>query len=133
MKIGNQQILYMNALEDISGAKAKNCVIFPDHVAFLVRENQMGLAIGKNGETIRNLRKKIGKNVEVIEWNDSPKEFLSKAIMPVKALGVELEGNIAILRLDSENRRKMQESMGRLRRIKEIMKNTYDVSEIRVK
>ncbi|MFA4907651.1 MAG: NusA-like transcription termination signal-binding factor [archaeon] len=133
MRIGNQQILYINALEDISGAKARDCVIFPNQITFLVRGSEIGKAIGKNGATIRDVRQRIGKNVEVLEWTEDPKAFLKKAIFPVKATGVELNGKTVVLRLDPENRRKMHERMNKLKRLKELMNRAYGVEEIRMK
>ena len=42
----------------------------------------MGLAIGKSGQSIKNVQRAIGKSVELVEYSDDVKVFISNALGP---------------------------------------------------
>ena len=53
----------MSVFQNISGATARDCVIDSrvGRVIFVVNKGEMGLAIGKSGETIKKVQKVLGK------------------------------------------------------------------------
>ena len=74
----------MSLFQNISGATARDCVIDQkiDRVIFVVTKGEMGLAIGKSGETIKKVQKVMGKQVELVEWSDDPKQFIMNSLNP---------------------------------------------------
>ena len=74
----------MSLFQNISGATARDCVIDTkiDRVIFVVSKGEMGLAIGKSGETIKKVQKVMGKQVELVEWSDDPKQFIMNSLNP---------------------------------------------------
>ena len=40
----------------------------------------MGLAIGKNGQSIKSIQKLIGKTIELVEYSDDPKQLIINAL-----------------------------------------------------
>ncbi len=74
----------MSMFQNISGATAKDCVIDPkvERVIFVVNRGEMGLAIGRSGETIKKVQKAIGKQIELVEWSDDAKQFVMNSLNP---------------------------------------------------
>ena len=75
----------MSVFENISHANARDCVIDTKvgRVIFVVSKGEMGLAIGKSGETIKKVQKAIGKQVELVEWSDDAKQFILNSLNPL--------------------------------------------------
>ena len=134
MKLGKSEILYINALEDLAGVSARDCVAKENEIIFLVNGTQMGLAIGKNGQTIAKVREKIGKNIELFEYAENAEEFVRKAFYQVKFKDLsfsEREGRkVMILACEAEQRKKALQNLAKLRKIKEILKRNYKIDDL---
>jgi len=72
----------MSLFQNISGATARDCVIDTkvERVIFVVSRGEMGLAIGKSGETIKKVQKALGKQVELVEWADDARQFIMNSL-----------------------------------------------------
>jgi N utilization substance protein A len=68
--------------QNVSGATARDCLIDEkmERVIFVINKGEMGLAIGKNGIAIKNIQKQIGKQVELVEYSDDPKEMIANSL-----------------------------------------------------
>jgi N utilization substance protein A len=86
---------FIALLENITGAIAKDCVVEMDgnRIIFVIRPGDMGLAIGKNGMNIDRARKVIGRNVEIVEYAETPEEFLKNIVAPAKVRGIKITKN----------------------------------------
>lgn len=137
MKIGNDEILCMNALASLSGVNPKDCIIDNDAISFVVNDRDVGRAIGKNAETIKNIRQKMKKNVEIFGYVDDVKKFISNVFYGVKIEKIEVKETDgkkeALIFVDFENRRKILSNGKRFRIIREIVKRNYKVDGIRLK
>jgi N utilization substance protein A len=83
IKLDNDCIKYMGIFESMTGAHVKDCVITPSRIVFVVKSGQAGLAIGKAGSNIRNLKRTIKKDVEIIEFADDLNNFLNNLFRPM--------------------------------------------------
>ena len=74
----------MSVFQNISGATARDCVIDSrvGRVIFVVNKGEMGLAIGKSGETIKKVQKVLGKQIELVEWSDDAKQLILNSLNP---------------------------------------------------
>lgn len=134
MKLGNEELRLLKAFEGLSGVSASDCIIGKNNVTFLVREKDFGKAIGKNGSTIKRVRQKFGKNVELMQQCSDAEMFVKKALYNLKFEDIEMEKNgLMILRLDAENKRKLLNNISRLKRIKEVAKRNYDINDVRIR
>lgn len=133
MKISKDEIFFLNEFEKASKVNAKDCVIFPNNITFLIEPKSMGIAIGKNGQTVSRLRKKMQKNIELMEYYSDPAVFFKKAISPIKIDEIEKEANQLTIKMDSENKRKIRERMNKFKRIKDIMKRNHSIQNIHIK
>ncbi len=137
MKLARDEIFYINELYSVSGAHAKDCLIGNDVISFLVGKKDVGKAIGKNAVNIKKLSNRTKKHIEILEHSNDVAAFLKKALYKVKAESISkiLENGKTtfVVSLDSENRRKLMGSAGRLKRLKEIAKRNYKVDDIKIR
>lgn len=84
IKLTTDQLRLMSLFQNVTGATARDCIEDEksDRVIFIVNQGKMGLAIGKGGSTIKNLQNAVKRKVELVEYSDTPEEFLKKMLNP---------------------------------------------------
>ncbi len=116
MRLTTTEIRYMSLFESVTGALARDCVVDGDTVVFVVKEGNMGLAIGKNGRNVKRLEQILGKRVELVEYAPDLKQFLKNVFYPANVLNVNVvERNgkrTAYVIIDSKDRRTFSRRIG---------------------
>ena len=86
IKITSQEMRYIALFESITGATVKDCIVDNDlnRIIFIVKEGNIGMAIGRRGKNIRLLEKMTGKKHEIIEHSENPAQFIRNALKPAK-------------------------------------------------
>ncbi|MCR4368925.1 MAG: NusA-like transcription termination signal-binding factor [archaeon] len=137
MKIGPAEIRFINALDTIAKVSARDCFVEENTIVFLVPEDKIRQAIGKNGVTIEKVRKTLGKNVELFEYTKEPQQFFLKAFYKANIEGVEIrkqkEKTIAVIKADNANKKIILRNLRRLGKIKELAKRNYEIDEVRIR
>jgi transcription termination/antitermination protein NusA len=84
IKLTSEELGLISLFQTISGATARDCIIDTkmDRVIFVVNKGEMGLAIGRAGETIKKVQARIGKPVELVEWADDAKQLIMNSLNP---------------------------------------------------
>jgi transcription termination/antitermination protein NusA len=92
VKLTTEGIRYIALFESLTGAIARDCIVDEenDRVIFVVKNGDMGLAIGKNGNNINRVKKSIGKHIEIVEHSDDLNEFVANALQPVAVKKVQV-------------------------------------------
>ncbi|MFA5357965.1 MAG: KH domain-containing protein [archaeon] len=121
MKLSMDEIRLMNALEKVSGANAKDCLVTENLVSFLVNEKEVGKAIGKKASNIKILEEKLKKRIEIIGFQENSDEMIKKAL-EIDFNGAKKDSEKMSVKLDSTNRRKLMKKTAKLRRVKEFVK-----------
>ena len=82
IKISSEAYSLMVLFQKTTGAMARDCIIDDrlNRIIFVVNKGEMGLAIGKNGKSIKDIQKSIGKTIELVEYSEDPKEFILNAL-----------------------------------------------------
>lgn len=82
IRLTSEELGLMSLIQNVSGVTARDCVIDSkmDRVIFIVNKGEMGLAIGRNGASIKNLQKLVDKPVELVEYSDDPGEFVKNSL-----------------------------------------------------
>jgi len=80
------EMRYIALFESITGANVKDCILDDDvnRVIFVVKEGDIGVAIGRNGKNIHLLEKMTGKKHEIIEHSENPAQFIKNALRPAR-------------------------------------------------
>lgn len=84
IKLTSEELGLMSLFQNTTGATARDCVLDQkvERVIFVVTKGEMGLAIGRAGANIKNVQQLIGKDVELVEWADEPKQLIMNALNP---------------------------------------------------
>lgn len=96
IKLSSDQLEYMAIFGRISGASIVDCVV-PENanrIVYVVKKGEISMAIGKGGYNVKKAREMLGKDIEIIEYNEDPKEFITKMVSPARVQGIKIvEGN----------------------------------------
>ena len=89
--IGFKERRYIEELRILTKATALDCVIDDrfERVIYVIRQGDMGLAIGKKGENIKRLQNVLGKRIEMVEYAETADEFIMNIFKPAEIIGVE--------------------------------------------
>ena len=112
IKFGANEIRFIALFENMTGAMVKDCIIDDDNnkVTFVVKNGDMGLAIGKRGSTVSKVQKAVDRGVEIIELNDDPVQFIRNILSPAELQSVKITTRksgekIATVTTDNTNKR----------------------------
>jgi N utilization substance protein A len=92
IKLSADEMRYIALFESLTGARVRDCLVREkeNKLTFVVREGDIGLAIGKGGSRIRKAKQMIGKSIEVVEYSDDPAEFIKNALAPANVREVNI-------------------------------------------
>ncbi len=80
----------ISLFNNISGAIIKDCILYdtPDDpeivIIFLVKKNDVGKAIGRDGEHVKDLTSKLNKKIDVIPFSDKLERFIKNILNTTK-------------------------------------------------
>ena len=124
MKLSIDEILLINALEKLVGVNAKDCIVDGQLVSFLVRDIDMGKAIGKKASNIKKLQEKLNKRIEFIPLHEKAEDVFAKAL-EIDYVTARKTNHKLIVLLDAQNKAKAYCNNSRIKRVKELIKRNY--------
>jgi N utilization substance protein A len=133
-----ETIHLINIFENLTNVNVKDCIIDDSGnvVYFIVQEGKIGLAIGKNGENVKNVEKVLRKNVKIFEFSSDLLKFVKNLIPPANEINVKNENGKKIVEVKI-NKNDKHFVIGRdgknLKIYREILQRNHDVSDIVVR
>lgn len=125
-------IKMISLFERVTNVHARDCIIMDKCVYFLVDPKKVGLAIGRNGATTKNLSRSLGKGVKVFGYADKPDELIRNIIPNIKSL--EINGDTMVVSVPNEYKMNVIGSGGRnIRFIKEVLNRHFDIKNFRLR
>lgn len=93
IKLTSDQLSLMSMMQGMTGASAKDCLIDDkrNRVIFVVAKGHMGLAIGKDGSSVKKLERAVRRPVEVVEWSDDIEGLVRNSMGPKYVQEVRVE------------------------------------------
>ena len=133
IKFDMDSLKLMSYFESTTGAKVKD-LIADEKLTFVIEENDMGKAIGKNGINIKKLEFQFKKKIKLIEFSSDKLKFIRNIIHPLEVSGIEEKDGVVVVHGKDTNTRAM--IIGRERQninaTKDIASRYFDVKEIKV-
>lgn len=92
IKFTSKEMRYISLFESITGANVKDCIVNEEQsrVIFVVKEGEIGMAIGRGGRNIHTLERMTGKKHEIIEYSEKPAQFIKNALKPAMVKEVRI-------------------------------------------
>ena len=119
--------------ESMTGAKVKDC-ISDENLLFIMEENEMGRAIGKNGANIKRMENALKKKIRLAEFSSDVLQFVKNMIYPIEVLDIGQENGVITIHGKDMNAKAML--IGRERKninhLGSIVKRYFDIKEIKV-
>ena len=141
IKFNANEIRFIALFESMTGAMVKDCILDDENskVTFVVKNGDMGLAIGKGGSTVTKVKKAVGRGVEIIEHNEDPAQFIKNVLSPAELKSIKIveknnDEKIAIVNTDSSNKRIAIGKNGiNIERAKLLANRLYNIENIILK
>lgn len=123
----------MALFESCTGAKLKD-YISNERLLFIVEENEVGKAVGKNGSNIRRLEELLKKKVKVVGFSNDIRQFIRNMIYPLQVSDIVQEDNC--ITITGPNTKTKGLIIGRdkqnLNHLTSVVKRYFKVEDIKV-
>jgi len=92
IRLTSEEMKHIALFESITGAAVRDCIIDEEHnrIIIVVKEGDMGIAVGRRGRNIKLLEKLTGKRHEVVEFSEDPRKFFINVLKPAEVLNVRI-------------------------------------------
>jgi len=86
IRLTSKEMRYIALFESITGATVKDCIVDDEQgrIIFVVKEGDIGIAIGKGGKNIHLLERMTSKKHEIIEHSANAQQFIRNALKPAR-------------------------------------------------
>jgi transcription termination/antitermination protein NusA len=133
VKYDSDIIKLITLFESMTGAKVKDC-ISGEKLLFIVEENNMGIAIGRNGSNIKRLENALKKKIKLAEFSDDAAQFVRNLVYPADVAETNNEDGIITVRCRDSTTRAMLIGRNRqkIKGINGIVKRYFDIKEVKI-
>lgn len=126
----------LTLFENMTNAPVRDCFTDNGVVYYIVEEGKIGLAIGKNGNSIKNVERIVGKKVKVFEYSKDIEKFVKNLIPQCKEINIiNDEDTIKVEIKVSKNDKGFVIGRGgeKIKIYKQILRRVHNISNIQVK
>jgi len=132
-----QTIKYVALFQDMTRTTVVDCVDAQDRLIFVVKEGDIGKAIGKKGENVAKLKRLFNKDIHIVEFSDEPEKFVANVFRnyDVKNVAIEQRGDIthATVTVDSSKKGRAIGKEGRnLRVSRDLIARHHPIQSVSV-
>ena len=134
IKYTQEEMQLINHFEKETRTTVKDCIIAPENITFIVKKGEIGQAVGKKGAIIEKIKQQIGKEINVYEHSDKPEEFIKNLLFPVKIKNINIQNNIATVKVDKQEKKRAVGKEGKkIKKVKQIINRHYpNITEIKI-
>lgn len=128
---------YANFLSELTDSLPKDCVWDEERqrIIFVTQPGQMGKIIGKGGETIRRVRERMDKDIDVVEYAERAERFAANALTPARIQKAKLEARegkkvVHITMASREKGRAIGKGGRNIARARLLLKRHFNIDDI---
>jgi N utilization substance protein A len=91
--IDRRAMQLLATFEDLAGVEVLDLVEEPEdeRLVVLIREDDVGKAVGKGGSRLQDIRDKMGMTIDVVAYDDEPEQLVLNYFRPHDTQGVEFQ------------------------------------------
>ena len=128
---------FVALFQDLTRTTVVDCVDAADRLIFVVKEGEIGKAIGKKGEHVAKLKRLMNKDIHVVEYSDEPEKFVANVFRNYDVKGVQIEqrGDVthATVTVDSKKKGRAIGKEGRnLRVFRDLIARHHAIQSVSV-
>ncbi len=132
VKLNTEHIRAVGTFEEITGVHVRDCLIDENCAYFLIEPGKMGLAIGKNGSTIKIVERTLGKSIKIFEYAETPEGLLRSMIPSIKTL--DIKGDSVVITIPASERSTVIGRNGRnIKIVREFLKRHFKINNLKLK
>ncbi|MCS7105798.1 MAG: NusA-like transcription termination signal-binding factor [Candidatus Aenigmarchaeota archaeon] len=138
LTFNTETIRLITLFENLTGARVKDCIVDKETntVYFLIEEGMVGMAIGKNGNVVKNAEKLIGKNIKIFEFSKDLKTFVKKLIPQANEIRIKNENSCVTVEVKVDKKEKplvIGRDEKNLKILKKLFERNHKVSNLVVR
>jgi len=129
-KLDMRIIGIISTFEKITRTHAVDFLESKGYLTFLVKDNSMRKAVGKNGANIKKLTYLLKQKVIILELSKNPKKFITSLIYPLTPQSIDQEDDILKIKLSSkeEKARVIGRGASKIDFINDLLKRHYKLT-----
>lgn len=82
---------FVALFQDVTRTTVVDCIDATDRLIFVVKEGDIGKAIGKKGEHVAKLKRIMNKDIHIVEYAEAPEQFVANVFRNYDVKGVQIE------------------------------------------
>jgi N utilization substance protein A len=136
IKFDTETIRLMTLFENLTGTSVKDCLIDENTIYLVVGEGELGIAIGKNGNSVKNAENMMNKTIKLFEYSDDLSKFVKNLIPKVTSVTIHNQDDRVVIevRVEKNDRAMVIGRNGKnLKIFKELLKRSHNVSDLIVR
>ena len=137
IKLTSEEMKYMALFESITGATTQDCIIDEklERIIFVAKPGDMGLAIGKGGKNINMLRNMTSRQIEVVEYAETPEALIRNSLAPARLKEIRVterpDKKIVVVEVDSRDKAIAIGKNGRtIDKTRLLVKRYFDIDQV---
>jgi N utilization substance protein A len=133
IRITSTEMKFITLFEKMTGSTVKDCIVNGDELTFIIKQGEMGLAIGKKGAIINRIKKEIGKEIHIYEHADDAAGFIRNLFYPIKIDSIEVDGNEVRVFIDAAlKKRAIGKGGKKINTVKELASRHFGITSIKI-
>ncbi|MEK6966999.1 MAG: NusA-like transcription termination signal-binding factor [Nanoarchaeota archaeon] len=136
IKYTSQHVQTIAFFEALTRARLKDCIDEETTgiTYFVVEQNELGRALGKNAENVKRIEEKLNRKIKIVEFDPHLVNFVANLCYPVRPRNVEENGEIVTITPPDMSGRSLIIGRGaiNLRAMEKVASRYFQVKEIKV-
>lgn len=132
IKLTTEHVRVVGIFERLIGVHIRDCLINEDTVYFLIEPGKMGMAIGKDGNKIKNVCNALRKRVKIFEYADTPEKLIHNLIPNVNSIETR-DGVITVSVPVSDRSTVIGKNGKNIKMIREFLNRHFSIKNLRLK